>query len=417
MLNLNYCNPCIEASGSELCFISHPEHKRQLSCDPGGKIEMKQNWQGWEVWRFTKKEKSGNFLISSWTHDHKVLCSDSNGRVYSDDKKMLVEGDNLMQGEWTIAIHPVLHGITIKSVKHGRYLVLCDNGLVTSSDQIETDPTTACWHLDSAHRNHFFISSKCHDKRLACTIENTVRTFNNRKEWEKWVVEPTNDELGHFTIRSLEHGVYLGSLKDGTLVSSGSKQSWYIVPSPNKEGIFIQSVEHHHYLSCNVDGILSTQKECENFEVWNLEPILPSTVSLKNYRSWALIGVATVAAAVAAPFAVTGIVGAMGFGIGGIEAGSIAAGMMSAEALAAGGGVAAGGTVATLQSIGAVGLGLVGSSVAATTGAVAGGLTSLSVAAASGGLNNNQEQIRLENAGSQLPLCAWQLWHLLIKSQ
>ena len=58
----------------------------------------------------------------------------------------------------------------------------------------------------------------------------------------------------------------------------------------------------------------------------------------------------------AAPFAVVGAVGAIGFTSGGIAAGSMAASMMSSSAIASGGGVAAGGVVATLQSIGAAGL-------------------------------------------------------------
>lgn len=88
--------------------------------------------------------------------------------------------------------------------------------------------------------------------------------------------------------------------------------------------------------------------------------------------------------------------------------------MMSAEAIASGGAVAAGGTVATLQSIGAVGLGVAGASAAATTGAVVGGLVSSGVAAASGGLSNHERQIRLEKAGVYLPLCAWQMWRKIL---
>jgi len=83
--------------------------------------------------------------------------------------------------------------------------------------------------------------------------------------------------------------------------------------------------------------------------------------------------VAGAALAVAAPFAFVGTVSLLGFGSGGIVAGSTAAGMMSAEAAAAGGGIAAGGTVATLQSIGAAGLGITGTAGAASVGGLCGG--------------------------------------------
>mmetsp|Transcript_150040 Transcript_150040/g.482241 ORF Transcript_150040/g.482241 Transcript_150040/m.482241 type:complete len:407 (+) Transcript_150040:70-1290(+) len=92
-------------------------------------------------------------------------------------------------------------------------------------------------------------------------------------------------------------------------------------------------------------------------------------------RGYVAAAVGAVALAVAAPFAVMGVVGALGFQTGGIVAGSTAAGMMSAEAAAAGGGVAAGGLVATLQSIGAAGLGTAATAGAVTTGAAAGGIT------------------------------------------
>lgn len=81
-----------------------------------------------------------------------------------------------------------------------------------------------------------------------------------------------------------------------------------------------------------------------------------------------------VVAAIAAPFAVMGVVSALGFSSGGIVAGSTAAGMMSAEAAASGGAIAAGGTVATLQSIGAAGLGVAGTTGSAAVGAVGGTL-------------------------------------------
>lgn len=85
--------------------------------------------------------------------------------------------------------------------------------------------------------------------------------------------------------------------------------------------------------------------------------------------------------AVAAPAIVTGIVSAIGFETSGIAAGSTAAAMMSAEAVASGGGVAAGGLVATLQSIGAAGLGTAGVSAAASAGAAVGASAGTAISA------------------------------------
>lgn len=57
-----------------------------------------------------------------------------------------------------------------------------------------------------------------------------------------------------------------------------------------------------------------------------------------------------------APALAVGLIQSVGFTSAGISAGSYAAGLMSSWAIAGGGATVAGGTVATLQSIGAVGL-------------------------------------------------------------
>ncbi|XP_059135817.1 interferon alpha-inducible protein 27-like protein 2A [Peromyscus eremicus] len=77
-----------------------------------------------------------------------------------------------------------------------------------------------------------------------------------------------------------------------------------------------------------------------------------------------------VVAVTAAPIAL----GAMGFTGTGIAAASIAAKMMSAAAIANGGGVAAGSLVATLQSVGVVGLSTSTNIVLGTVGAAVGAL-------------------------------------------
>lgn len=94
---------------------------------------------------------------------------------------------------------------------------------------------------------------------------------------------------------------------------------------------------------------------------------------------WGYIALGALAAAVAAPVAVTAGVAALGFGAGGIAAGSWAAGFMASS----GGAVTAGSACAVLQSIGAAGLGAAGTALAAGTGAVAGG-------AAAGALTSNR---------------------------
>jgi len=76
-----------------------------------------------------------------------------------------------------------------------------------------------------------------------------------------------------------------------------------------------------------------------------------------------------IAGAVAAPYLVPFVVGGLGFTAAGIQAGSLAASMMSWS----GGAVASGSVVATLQSVGASGLGTVGTVFSSAVGATVGG--------------------------------------------
>ncbi len=82
---------------------------------------------------------------------------------------------------------------------------------------------------------------------------------------------------------------------------------------------------------------------------------------------------AGVAAGTVVHAAIMGVINTLGFTSAGIAAGSTAAGMMAAEAVATGGAIAAGGTVATLQSIGVIGLGVTaGPVIGAVVGAAVG---------------------------------------------
>jgi len=176
------------------------------------------------------------------------------------------------------------------------------------------------------------------------------------------------EEVGRY----LGYEKYLGSSEDGTPVVGESKQCWRIGASPDG-GVCIRLAKNGGWLSCNVNSHPCISNSNASSETWSLEPIMPSSTNSTQFWSRMGIGAVTVTAAVAAPFAVMGVIGGMGFGTGGIVSGSMAAGMMSAKAIAGGGAVAAGGTVATLQSIGAAGLGVAGTSAAAGAGAVVGG--------------------------------------------
>ena len=87
-----------------------------------------------------------------------------------------------------------------------------------------------------------------------------------------------------------------------------------------------------------------------------------------NLTRAAYVGVGAALGGAALVFGAPVVVSVIGFGVGGIVAGSAAASMMSAMAPTATGGV-----VATLQSVGAAGLGASGTAALATVGSTIGG--------------------------------------------
>jgi hypothetical protein len=365
---------------------------------------MCSEWKGWEVWRFVRDEQNpGVFTITSWTHSNKVLCSDPDGKVFTTENK---EGD---WEKWRITKHPERKAIMMQSVSHGRFLV-------ASGKELHTDQNVAAdWHLEPAHSNNFFISATCHDRRVSCSPDGGPFTEKNWKKWEEWVIQPAGKKLGIFRIKSRHHNTFLGSGLDGGVVMtehySGEREEWKLVLG-NDDGMFIESVHNQgRLLACGENGALYMSEDHGGWETWRLHPIMPSTISGKQIGSLVGVGVGTLVLAIAAPFAVMGVVGALGFQAGGIVAGSAAAGMMSAEAIAAGGGVAAGGTVATLQSIGAVGLGIAGTTTAVSAGAATGLFIGSSALVATGAMHKDAfSSTNVDQPEYLFPLCSWRQW-------
>ena len=202
--------------------------------------------------------EGGAFIITSWNHDRKVLCSKPDGGVYTTENK---------QGSWErwkICLHPNGHGVKIQSVEHGRCLAFSGEDIYTMDKEEDT-----AWNLVPAHGHQFFISATCHDKRLSSSNEHPF-THHNRKAWETWVVEPRYSEIGHFIIRSQEHGKYLGSSCDGVLFVRDYPHNWAI--EIINGGIYIQSAEHGRKLSCNGDGHTYTVDANGGWELGVLSP-------------------------------------------------------------------------------------------------------------------------------------------------
>jgi len=406
--DISACTPSwrIEFLTGELCFISSPHNARQISCHPwSGYLSMSKNWKGWEVWRFIEAG-DGHVRIVSW-HDNHFLCSDDKGKVWTTQN---IEGE---WDKWVVELaDDYKSGVVFKSVSHGRYLQIENNGKRFSTCAfMKGKPCT--WHIAAANRQEFFLSSPLYDRRIGSN-KSDITCTSNRKSWEAW--ELHCQDGGFVSFRSKKFGKNLCSDQDGNLYQTdfvGENALWKIETSPTNS-TYILSKTSGKYLSYDDRGerflTHSGNQQPEAFKVWSLEPVLPSTTTGTKMRNLTIGGSMAAISIIAAPFAVVGAVGAMGFGSAGVAGGSMAAGMMSAEAIASGGAIAAGGTVATLQSIGAAGLGVAGTAASMSAGAVVGASTLGISAIASKGPSSMGESTMATATGLNRPFCAWTSW-------
>lgn len=395
----------IEILSGELCFISSPTQDKRLSCHPwNGKLSLSSNWKGWEVWRFIEAG-DGHVRISNWTHTNNFLCSDSNGNVWTTD---FHRGDWQL---WDVERTPNgSDGVVLKSVSHGRFLKAgSEDSPIGTSDIFNGDCNT--WQTDAGNSHEFYLTSVHCDKRIGSSTDIVYGT-QNRKGWEVWVMEKESNGL--ISLRSKDHGKRLGSDSKGNVyvTDEANESEFWKLEMLCEDGICIKSAKHDRFLSCSENDCISAIESAHNPSVtWFLEPCLPATITGNKMRNLAIGGSIAIASMVATPFAVMGIVAGLGFGTGGIAAGSAGAAMMSAEAVASGGMIAVGGTVATLQSIGAAGLGIAGTSAAVGAGAVVGASAiGISATVPSGGPSSSVEKSVVIRPFDHRPICNWRSW-------
>lgn len=396
----------VEYLTGELCFISSPScENKKVSCHPwDGKLKMSDNLNGWEVWRFIEAG-DGHVRIMSW-HDNHILCSNQDGDVFTTDN---LQGD---WEKWEVDLGPDgANGVVFKSVSHGKYLQLGADKILRTRGHLNS--SSSIFHITAANQQNFYVSSLTHDKRITCG-KDRIYSSKNRKGWEVWNLKFC--EKGCIRLRSEAHDMYLGSDQNGKLYQSSNADNnslWEIQISATNS-ILLKSKKSGRFLSCDEEGNnFSTRSTSDPgiSEVFCLEPTLPSTKTGAQLRNLTIGGSVAALSIIAAPIAVVGMIGAMGFGGGGIAASSVAAGMMSAEAAASGGIIAAGGTVATLQSIGAAGLGIAGTTASMSMGAVV-GASALGVSAAASKKHPSKGETATIDAQVVInrPFCDWQSW-------
>jgi hypothetical protein len=285
----------------ELLFMSNPTIDKRLRCDAFGKLNLAENWKGWEVFRFVEAGNGGQLQIVSWTHE-KVLYSTEHGKVGTTDDR---ESNATL---WTVARHcnedGTGGGVLLQSVEHGRYLcALSATELGTVASESFAFAAVQ-WELEPANTRIFSLASSS-NVFLSSRHNGEVFTAKRGKDWEEWKMIPvalaenedencTNTKENLFTILSCKHGQYLGSSDDGRVYTTETLQDaeyWELEESPKGDGYIIISHLHgERQLYCDEKGNMSTSSiECQE---WQLKPRMPGSIS-KNQMFMAGVAAAT----------------------------------------------------------------------------------------------------------------------------
>ncbi len=207
-----------------------------------------------------------------------VLCSGPDGRVY------VTANEKGTWEKWRITSHRKMKSLRIESVEHHRFLAFNGQDLYTENEDGDGEHTS--WFIEPAHGNHFFLSATAtpHDKRVSSSSEHPF-TSRNRKAWEKWIIEPSVEEIGQYTIRSVVHGKYLGAEEDGRIIVSTKEQLWTIAVSTQEVlggGYLLFSTEHGRGLTLDENGNLFIEEDGDNRVIWQLEPVLENIIGPEN---------------------------------------------------------------------------------------------------------------------------------------
>lgn len=320
-----------------------------------------------------------------------------------------------------------------------------------------------CWHAEPAHRNNFRICTTADTQDETKTTANATTKWLDKQDdkqkgprvaltekphkapvWKIEFVEPgyvrlqvkkddsSKDDHGFYCVSYHRQSSSIVLLTTADLDDDEESFVWKIGKANDRDAnAFVLSQEGPVFLAHQNGEIVALDLSDSNTSgeengkeslamnaadattMWKLEPYLPNSLSSQQVWKRGAIVAAGVASAIVAPWAVTSAICMLGFGAEGIAAGSVAAGMMSAEAIASGGGVMAGGTVATLQSIGVLGLGTGATLAVGGTGAALGTGVVAAVASRNNGTASDQAggtASDAEHAGAVLPLALWRDW-------
>jgi len=261
-------------------------------------MKLDSNWNGWEVWRLIEVGNS-ELILSSWTHDSKVLASDAtSGKIYTTAEENRHQSRDC---RWTVA--KGRNGVVLHPVAHGRYLCATLSNDFCTVDNLATEGVE--WHLEPANSKVFFLSVG--EKYLSGRDNGLpVTTTPNRNDLEGWKIEPCSNQGNNmFSIYSCKDKRFLGSSMGGRIWTTSDPKDpaivWELEEAPDG-GYFIISLLHERYLHYkDSNGSIPSTSEME--QSWKLCLRMPGSISGGRIAALSGAGVAAGALMLVSPFA------------------------------------------------------------------------------------------------------------------
>lgn len=299
------------------CFISSTSNDvtTYLTCGMGGNVSPKKNSCGETVWVFDDAGDGFFVRIKSLTHN-KYLCYDTkDNKLVTRDKCYQNKcRDSCISDLWNIKHErKSSEGVEIQTAYTDKYLQLKDGKVQV----LDFDENGDCvWDLNVAHNHNFMLKTEKGNKWII-TNQKAPSIASLKKKGSVWKIHREENET--VTIYSESSSVYLGSDSNGNVHVSTNVQGneeWLLAFfSDKKFGII--SKKYGRFLSCGSNSRLRTEShyteivnsgECK----WNLEPVLPFSLSKKQLILATTAGVTTVGLALVDPLSAFVGLGAIG---------------------------------------------------------------------------------------------------------
>uniref|UniRef100_A0A7S4HMR6 Fascin domain-containing protein n=1 Tax=Odontella aurita TaxID=265563 RepID=A0A7S4HMR6_9STRA len=326
----------MEFRTGELFFLSSPTVDSRVRCNISGELSLSENWKGWEIWRFTEiGDGTGAVRISSFCHSKIFFTSDGVGRVRTTE-------DWREDGcRWTVhkaPVNPPHGGVVVKSNSSGRVLSICGRALHTTPEK--SAGIFSVWHLDAAHRQHYYIYTVGTGERVGASANAPYLTKNPMK-WpaEEWRVDAMDTTGETVALYSKAKKAYLASQDCGkSILLPHMSESALWKMSESLEGFTFVSVPHGRTLTRTLHTVSpeDTPKLIRNKadDKFRLDPSLPRQVNATKLKTFGIATAVAVGTTVAVPFAIGGAVAALGVAEMSVAAEAVAIGFTAAEAAA-----------------------------------------------------------------------------------